>query len=141
MINLREQFWAYAAPFGKYEWKLIEVDEKWYINGLDEDGEMQAGLKPLPPGNWQIVCTSKEATEAQAKGIVETIHIEIAPSPGNDFGGDWDTGYVDYENPGEFAGWQGDAGAFRKAVQSLKSLLTSKGCDINKTYLILKKVS
>jgi hypothetical protein len=51
--------------------------------------------KPLPPGTWDIVCTSKDIMHRHGLGIV-------------------------------------DASEFR-------TLLTSKGCDLNKNWLILKK--
>lgn len=69
-------------------------------------------------GEWEVVCTSKEATEEQAAGIVEEYRIR-----GN-------LRYEDYTR--EFM-WQ------ETAIDSLRSLLTSKGCDLNKNYLIVKK--
>lgn len=93
-------------------------------------------LVVLPPGQWEIIGWSGELNEEQMKGIVESIHIELAPNPYNDFQGGYDIGYVDYENPGEYAGWQGDAGAFSKIEQSFSSLLQSN--NIPERALILK---
>lgn len=69
----------------------------------------------LPPGSWQIVCTSKECTREHADQIVEKIEEQF---------------YKDYEYKG---------GIFTGPLPSLHSLLRSKGLDPDKT-LILKKV-
>lgn len=74
---------------------------------------------------FEILGNFSNLTEKQCEELVETIHIELMPSPYNDMGGGWDVGFVDYLNVGEFAGWQGDAGVFRKAKDSLKSLIIS----------------
>lgn len=73
----------------------------------------------LPAGDWEIICTSKEATEEQAKGIVQQ---------------DWD-GYKDYgEVDLSLVPWI-------HAKDSLRSLLGSKGLDKTKNYIILKKTA
>jgi hypothetical protein len=74
---------------------------------------------------FEILGNFSNLTEKQCEELVETIHIEIMPNPYNDMAGDWDVGFIDYLNVGEFAGWQGDAGAYRKAKESLKSLIIS----------------
>lgn len=56
---------------------------------------------------------------------VETIHVEQAPSPANDFEGGHFLGMKDYENPGEFAGFGGDAGYCNSAKQSYRTLWES----------------
>lgn len=58
---------------------------------------------------------------------VEKIHVEEAPSPFNDMAGGWHYAFVDYENIGEFAGYNGDAGCFNDPHQSFRSLLAAKG--------------
>lgn len=108
-----------------------------YVPG--EYAENKSYCINLPPGNWQILCTLKECAEIDAEKIVETIHVEYPPGPGNDFQGDWSINYADYENPGEFAGWGGDAGSFNKAIDSLRSLIRVKGLDTEKNYIILEK--
>lgn len=141
MTKLTDNIFAYSLPNGNYgEGLIIEVDGKHYLNMIDDNGEMLAGTKPLPPGNYRFLFTTKTATEEDARKVVETIHIEEGPSPGNDFAGGWDTGYVDYENRGEFAGYQGDAGVFRKAIESLHSLLRSKGLDDKNNFAIIEKL-
>jgi hypothetical protein len=86
----------------------------------------------IPKQEYEIIGKLSTLTEDQAKQLVGTIHIEIAPSPSNDWGGDFDYGYIDYGNPGEYAGWNGDAGCFRHATDSFKSLLKS-------THVLLKE--
>lgn len=68
--------------------------------------------KKLPPGNWQIVCTSKGATEAIAEKIVDKDGVMFKCYAGN----------RSHISP----------------LRSLFCLMGEKGCDLNKTYLILK---
>src|SRR5688572_19861848 len=63
----------------------------------------------LPPGSWQFLFTTDGCTEEQAKGIVEMTH---------------DTGFG--RRFQEFKNYTGKC-AYFIAVQSLKSLLRSKG--------------
>lgn len=86
--------------------------------------------------NFETIGNISNLTEDQCSNLVNTIFIEIPPSPSNDMGGDWDIGYVDYLNVGEYAGWQGDAGAFRHAKESLQSLLISENIWIKKWVYI-----
>lgn len=85
----------------------------------------EADAVDLPPGTWEIVCTSKEATDEQAAGITE-----------QQIGGGK---YKDYQLVGSYAQYGTYILPF--AVTSLNSLLTSKGCDLNMNYLILKKTA
>lgn len=97
---------------------------------LEENGPLPSTIDKYL-GDYEIVGKVSSLTNEQAKDIVETIHIEIPPHPSNDFCGDWDIGYVDYTQRGEFAGFNGDANAFRKPTESLMSLLEANGCYIN----------
>lgn len=93
----------------------------------------------LPKGNYEIVGKFSELTEQQARDLVETISVEIPPSPSNDMSGDYDIAYVDYENPGEYAGWGGDANCYKHAKSSLKSLLNKNDYkNYDEDYLIIK---
>lgn len=74
-------------------------------------------VKKLPPGTWQIVCTSKEATEEQLTDLVRELPIGQR--------------FANYS--GDYPVW------YHSRKESLRSLLTSKGCDLNKHWLILKK--
>jgi hypothetical protein len=78
------------------------------------------GFIQLPPGTWQIVCMSKEATEEQARAIVEEFSLR---------------GSIRYTDYTRKYMWHGTA------IESLKSLLTSKGRDTKQNYLILKKTA
>lgn len=128
MIHLRGQYYAVEVP------DLIENVNFYRINGNSIMVEWDVVGKPLNPftckkvgeyyGNlydykWPVVvCTSKEATKEQAYNIVEH---------------EWD-GFKDY---GEV---DLSLVPYVSPIDSLKSLLTSKGCDINKNWLILKKL-
>lgn len=116
MIHLREQYWAVEVP-DKYAQITIDPVEPvlmWWSYEGTETGVI------LPLGTWEIVCTSKEAGEEQAQAIVEEFSLR-----GN-------IRYTDYTR--QYM-WHGTA------IESLQSLLTSKGCDLNKNYLILKKIA
>lgn len=128
MINLREQYWAYPLP---------ETAEGAEIRGEHPGRTYQllsfygeADAIDLPPGTWQIVCTSKEVTEEQAASIVNSSQWHFPVKH---------TRYVDYAYPFDREFKQRWSEGFGKATESLASLLASKGCDLNKTYLILKK--
>ncbi len=122
--NFNIQQYSYAGTW------LMETDSK-NLNHWKES---------LPKGDYTVVgLLNNITTEEQTKCLIDTIHIEIAPSPSNDMGGDWDIGYVDYENLGEYAGWGGDAGCFRKAVDSFNSLINSLKIDTNLNWCIIIK--
>lgn len=74
----------------------------------------------LPAGTWEIICASKECTEEQAKGVVEEYSIR---------------GHKRFEDYSREFMWQ------ETALDSLRSLLTLKGLDPNKNYIILKKIA
>jgi len=70
--------------------------------------------------NWNIISTTKDITEEQAGSIVE-YH---ATNQGQ--------GYYDYI--------LNNKNAFGKAKESLQSLIQANGLDVNKNFLILKKL-
>jgi hypothetical protein len=70
-------------------------------------------------GEWEVIGTVKECTEEQAHQIVESVTTP-----------DERPVYRDYE----FSTWM------KTAVGSLRALLTSKGLDSNKNYVLLKKL-
>ncbi len=123
MINLRENIWAVEVPEGAKELH-IEVSLKGspYIGYKFKDDELLNEYQNinLPPGTWEIVCTSKEATEEQAASIVEEVRLR---------------GNIRYEDYTREYMWQ------ETAIDSLNSLLASNGCDLNKNWLILKKTA
>jgi len=81
-------------------------------------------------GEWEVVCTSKEATEEKAAGIVYSSTWYFPEKH---------TRYVDYASPFDNEFKQKWSEGFGKATESLNSLLTSKGCDLNNNWLIIKK--
>jgi len=85
-----------------------------YLQTHKEEDDYKTGGMPLPPGNWQIVCTSKEATEAIAAQIVE--------------------------KDSEFFKCYAGNRSHISPLRSLFCLMGEKGCSlVNKTYLIIKK--
>lgn len=103
------------------EWKIFNVDAKSYLNGLTEDGEMYAGLDPLPPGSYEILFTTLSCTEDQAAGVVSQVL--------NGF-------YENYLTTLDLSGFEG----YDKATESLQSLLRSKNLDPAKNYLLIRKL-
>ncbi len=89
----------------------------------------------------QIIGKANDLTEKQYKDIVDSMPIEIMPSPYNDMGGGLDYGYVDYLNIGEhvgYAGWGGDSGVFMEAKDSLEALLQSMNMQLETTLIMQK---
>jgi hypothetical protein len=101
MIELINGYWAVEVP-GKYAQITIDpvgpVLMWWSYEGTE------TGVS-LPPGTWEIVCTSKEVTEDQCAIIAGLSFQDVVHGYSRTFFND---------------------------------LLTSKGCDLNKAYLILK---
>lgn len=122
MINLRDNYWAYPLPVSAEGAEIRGEHPGRPYQLLSFYGEADA--VDLPPGNWKIVCTSKEVTEEQAKQIVE-----------QQMGGGM---FKDYQMRGSIA--QYGTYMIQSALYSLRSLLTSKGCDLKLNYLILKKL-
>jgi hypothetical protein len=120
MIELRNDHWAVEVPDGAKQLHIeTNLDGKPYIGYKFKDDELlnEYELIYINPGNWQIVCTSKEATEAQLIDVVRELPVGKR-----------------FENyNGDYPVW------CHSRRDSLNSLLASKGCDVNKNYLILKK--
>lgn len=118
MIHLREQYWAVEVP---EDFTMANI---W--NNQVCSGELV--LFPLPAGNWQIVCTSKEVTEAAALAIVQVIsNGRISGQPQ----------YRRYDRDPvkdtPARSWT------RDPRHGFETLLTSKGGDLKLNWLILKK--
>lgn len=116
MIQLREQYWAYPMPEAEGAEIRGEHPGRPY-QLLSFYGEADA--VDLPPGTWQIVCTSKEATEER---LIDTVRELPVGKRFENYNGDYPVWY-------------------HSRKESLNSLLKAKGCDLNKNYLILKKVA
>jgi hypothetical protein len=85
MIELRSEYWAVEVPKNaKYHridgvpngafYELIFYKDSDDIDFSDEIQEVK--IIDLPPGTWEIVCTSKEASPLQASEIVEHCWVE-----------------------------------------------------------------
>jgi hypothetical protein len=106
---------------------MLSVDD--IIDAPHHDETLIA--KPLPPGQWEIICTSKEADEDDAFEVIESMSV---PTGGDDYV-DY---YKDYLKPDSPECWpwiEGDP------MASLRSLLAANGCDLNKNWLIVKKIA
>ena len=121
MINIRENYFAVEVPDGATGFGFINdslvcklPDSKpGCYHWLHEADEQMTEIG----GEWEIVCTSKEATEDKLQDLIPEMKA----------GGR-------YENyNGDYPVW------YHSRKWSFCSLLASKGCDVNKTYLILKK--
>jgi hypothetical protein len=144
MIQLLENIYAVDVPDDLLQPEYVtEKSISQIIEGEDGDDELVIRFRerkcgspigkiiiPIPPGTWEIVCTSKDATEGQADSIVQHSlwwfpekHIR----------------YIDYAQPFDTALKQKWDQGFGKATDSLNSLLTLKGCDLKLNWLILKK--
>jgi hypothetical protein len=117
----------------------VEVPEG--ATGFFFDGRMSIGFyyegelrfSHLPgPGNWQIICTTKECTEEQGKGIVHSSEWFFPVKH---------TRYVDYKYPYDRENKQRWSEGFGSALGSFVSLLETKGLNPETNYLIIKKVS
>jgi hypothetical protein len=118
MIQLRDNFFAAEVPEETVHYELYnKEDHPLAVMVYLKDKMFKPGL-PVPiqidPGTWQIVCTSKEARIKDVTSIIET---------------DGDLFFKCYHGNRSHI----------DATGSFKCLLTSKGCDTNKNWLILKK--
>lgn len=123
MIELQDNYWAVEVPSMAFGFDINNYgNASEYMYMLDVEDIVDAPhsdetliTKSLPPGTWEIVCTSKEATEEQAAGIVDKVDEYFSKC------------------------YNGNR-PHLSAITSLNCLLTSKGCDLTKNYLILKKL-
>lgn len=114
MTKLMDKHWAVEVP---------DDAEPYILDCANGNGQglfwTQPGVESppwiiLPPGSWQFLFTTKEATWEQAESVVEKINGWF-----KDYAGD-----VLYSDPG----------------YSLQSLLVSKGCYIKKNYAIIQNL-
>lgn len=126
MTQIADKIWAEQLPEGNYgEGLIIEVDGKHYLNLIDENGEMLAGTKPLPPGTYRFLFTTKNV-KIIPNGIVE---CKIVEYDGEIKG----TRFVNYTNPNQRY-W------YINKTDSFKSLLRSKNLDPKNNYAIIEKL-
>lgn len=96
-------------------------------------GEAQGrGLIVLPPGNWQLICTTKECTEEQAKAVVGSSEW---------FFPERHIRYIDYGHPYGVDNKQAWNIGFGGPYDSFCSLLACRDLNPETNYVIIKKVS
>lgn len=128
MTQLTDNIFAYSLPNGNYgEGLIIEVDGKHYLNLIDDNGEMLAGTKPLPPGSYRFLFTTATAIEEDARKVVESEELFIN---GNSQG----IYYCNYLVPHDVCEW------YKHWLNSLRSLLQSKGLDPKNNYALIEKM-
>ena len=108
MTHLRENYWAVEALEGATNFDINRYGISSELNyWVIKEGKQKLIVIDIPPGTWEIVCTSKEATEDNCALIAGLSFQDVVHGYSRTF---------------------------------FHDLLTSKGCDLNKHYLILKKV-
>lgn len=121
MTQLTENVFAVEVPEDATDIVVHNEPPKIIFTSKIQDPAQCGGdMIRLPPGSWQFICTTKEATEQQAKGIVGWLQI-----------GD-QLGYQDYR-------FDDPRFPYKLATQSLNSLCKAKGLDVSKNYALLKK--
>lgn len=132
MIELINNHWAVEVPEGATDFGWIAEclscklpDSKpgtYHWISKADDFMHQKGRE------WQIVCTSKEVTEEEAANVVQLISNGKL------------TGRPQYRRYDRDLVKDTPARSWTKdARHAFETLLTSKGCDLNKNWLILKK--
>lgn len=97
----------------------------------DENAEETLITKPLPPGTWRFLFTTKTATEEDARKVVRSSEWHFPEKHAR---------YVDYKFPFDRENKQRWGEGFGSAIESLHSLLRSKGLDENKNYALIEKL-
>jgi hypothetical protein len=125
MIQLTYKVIAVQVPEGTTDHYIIN-SANGNGQGLFWKPKKPGGWLILPLGNWRIICLSKEATEGHAQYIVDQDELFIN-------GKSQGVLYCNYFCVHDQCEW------YKYASDSLSSLLTSKGCDPQLNYLLLKK--
>lgn len=77
MTQLTENLFAVEVPSDAFNLCVSENNELGYYANIEYFDKMH--YDPLPPGSWQLLCTTKEATPEQAKEITgEEVYPSIA---------------------------------------------------------------
>lgn len=125
MTQMTNDIYAVEVPEG-----ATGFDINKYSNGSELNYWLIAGAKDtlividLPPGNWQLICTAKEVSKEQAIEVVKQYGKYFIDFTATEQ--DWKEKEVNWsETP----------------IDSLRSLLTSKGLDLNKNYVLIKKLT
>lgn len=139
MTQLTENLFAVEVPEGASNFKIKphyvrnHIEERDEIKLIWDSTQITHNWLILPAGNWQFICTTREATNGNAMGIVKSHYSRSAsynPVLGHYQTSGSSTTFMDYMN--------GHC-TFDSPLDSLRSLLASKGLDVNKNYALLKK--
>ncbi|RZM21768.1 MAG: hypothetical protein EOO88_31570 [Pedobacter sp.] len=85
------------------------------------DSDENCGVERVPQGDWQIVSKLSDITEEQAREMVPRIDDGLFIQG---------AAYPDYLDDDQF---------YETTIESLHSLIRSKGGDTNNEYLVLKE--
>jgi hypothetical protein len=134
MTKLTDSVYPVEVPEGATNFRIMKFSQPEtfsYDYSIQKGDRCTTGLiamVDLPPGNWRILCTTREATEEIAASIVQIVsNGKISGMPQ----------YRRYDRdltkdmPARC--WT------RDSRHSLETLITSKGLDINKNYVLLEK--
>lgn len=122
MIRVTDNIWAEKIPDDANPYILDSANGKEQGLFWKQPGNASPPWIVLPPGQWEFICTSKDATEEQAGMIVECTMPKVRGAK---------VQIVSYKN------YEGEFSSFSGALPSLQSLLKSKGLEGN--YALLKK--
>lgn len=127
MTQLTDKIWSMDVPsmaFGLIVNNYADESELVYMLSMsdisdDENAEEKLITKPLPPGSYRFLFTTKAATEEDARKVVRELPVGAR-----------------YENyNGDYPVW------YHTGKESLRSLLRSKGLDPKNNYAIIEKLS
>lgn len=128
MVQITDKVFAVEVPsmaFGLMVNNYGNESELMYMLSMsdiseDDNSEETLVTKPLPTGTWHFLFATKTATEEQARKVVDR------------YGKGWkdyNMHHVHKHIPYELA------------IDSLETLLRSKGLDDNKNYALIEKLS
>lgn len=127
MVQLTNNKYAMDVPsmaFGFMVNNCAKESELMYMLSMsdiadDDNAEETLITKPLPPGTWRFLSTTKTATEEDARKVVRELPV----------GARW----MNYS--GDYPVW------CHTGKESLHSLLRSKGLDDKNNYALIEKMS
>jgi hypothetical protein len=127
-----------TVPNEASQFEFINKDAKYFTYYYGNNGRQYLKLDNGTLSRWTHVGEiTKDSIGFDTEPFVEKIHVEIAPSPMNDFAGGFDYKYVNYLKRGDYAGWSGDTGYFVNKDRSFRSLMHSIGLHFKNPYSFL----
>lgn len=153
MTQLTDKHWAVEVPAGSINFNIdmgyliykvpnykawvnddILADYNKLQQHLDKhkgDDDYKTGGSPLPPGAWRFLFTTGAATEEDARKVVGSSDWHFP---------DKHIRFVDYKHPYDRENKQRWGEGFGTAIESLASLIRSKGLDDKTYYAIIEKL-